>query len=472
MKVQVFIKILIIFFCTISSTQLRGNILTYGDNIKERIINKPSQSDEEIIITAVSEIGTYPEFKGVTTLLDQLKKNVEQALRGNKPYRVKTNNENGTVTPAKLGNELVLEVTLIPCEQEKRHWYFEASAALYSDISSTKFSLLEGKVRMDVMDKAQKSFMQTPPQEAYPNNVNLKDFRSLNSADSKKEYNLIIKFLVGKRPPGFFEVLDETDTNNSNKNSNKAIENSSLVKVYLPNNQPPKFSDNTIEYSQQQSNKSVVKNANQGTFNDQRILDKEGQDSKFNAQVELKKVLLYEAAVKKSKLSNSKKQEALEKLSVVKKQMKDVIEIEKFGEDFDDALNHAEERDKNGKIVKSILSKYLNESDKILLLKILNGEIESDPESRNFGSYVCGTTIANCKFCGTRIKVNKYYQSLGGIFISLHRTPLIGLSIKEEDIKELKSYLGLIRSGKYYICIKNDKELFCTPEHKYLFDKR
>ena len=159
-------------------------------------------------------------------------------------------------------------------------------------------------------------------------------------------------------------------------------------------------------------------------------------------------------------------------IGVVKKQMKDIIELKKFGEDWDDALNHAEERDKNGKIVKSILSKYLNESDKILLLKILNGEIESDPESRNFGSYVCGTTIANCKFCGTRINVNKYYESLGGIFISLHRTPLIGLSIKEADIKELKSYLGLIRSGKYYICIKKDKELFCTPEHKYLFDKR
>jgi hypothetical protein len=186
----------------------------------------------------------------------------------------------------------------------------------------------------------------------------------------------------------------------------------------------------------------------------------------------LKQIMLAEATIKNSKLSNVKKQEALALFIQLKKQARELIEFKKLGQKWDDALNNVEEKNKDGRIVKSILSKFLNESENNLLLKIINGEIDSDPQSRNFGSYVCGTTITDCKFCGTQIKVNKYYNSLGGIIIGMHRTPLIGAFLKETEIKELKSWLGLIRSGKYYICIKNDSELFCTREHKYLFNKR
>ena len=475
MKLHVFVKISFLLFCAFSSTQLNGSILI-NDNAKgeKSTITKPSQNTEEIKIIAISEIGTYPEFKGVNTILKQLKKNVEVVLRGDKPYRVKTNDENGTVIPARQGNALVLEVALIPCEEDRRNYFFDAAALIYTSIDPKEEKAVHSKIRTAVMDKATASFAGAEVQEAYPNNINLIGFTGLNTIDPSKEYKLILKFLVGKRVGGYQYIGDDvSDINKANESSNKLLQYASLPKVYLPNNQSPKLTDGLANLSNANTvEKTTLDPRNENRVGTTRPTVKEGQDSKFDAQVALKKLLLYEAAIKKSKLSNSKKQEALEKLSVVKKQMKDIIELKKFGEDWDDALNHAEERDKNGKIVKSILSKYLNESDKILLLKILNGEIESDPESRNFGSYVCGTTIANCKFCGTRINVNKYYESLGGIFISLHRTPLIGLSIKEADIKELKSYLGLIRSGKYYICIKKDKELFCTPEHKYLFDKR
>jgi hypothetical protein len=53
------------------------------------------------------------------------------------------------------------------------------------------------------MDKASKNSIQSSPQEAYPNYISLKQFTNLNTTNDTKEYNLIIKFLVGKRPGGF-----------------------------------------------------------------------------------------------------------------------------------------------------------------------------------------------------------------------------------------------------------------------------
>ena len=76
----------------------------------------------EIKVTASSDLGTHPEFKGLKSLLAQLKTNVERALRGKTSYRIKTTSDMGTVVPKKQGNALVLEVTLIPCEEEKRRF--------------------------------------------------------------------------------------------------------------------------------------------------------------------------------------------------------------------------------------------------------------------------------------------------------------------------------------------------------------
>jgi hypothetical protein len=163
----------------------------------------------EIKVTASSDLGTHPEFKGLKSLLAQLKTNVERALRGKTSYRIKTTSDMGTVVPKKQGNALVLEVTLIPCEEEKRHWFFDGSAAIYSYVNTTSFSETEGKVRTAAMEKATASFIGVQPQEAYPNHIGLGKFTGLNTLEPEKVYKLILKFVVGKRPGGFYDVEDE-----------------------------------------------------------------------------------------------------------------------------------------------------------------------------------------------------------------------------------------------------------------------
>ena len=169
------------------------------------------QAGNEIKVSATSDLGSHPDFTGVKSLLVQLRKNVETALRGKTPYRIKTNSEQGTVAPTKQGNALRLEVTLIPCEESKRHWFFDGAAAIYSYVNTTSISLVDSKVRMAVMDKAQANFIGVQPQELYPNHIGLGKFTGLNPQSPEKVYQLILKFLVGSRPGGFYEVGDDED---------------------------------------------------------------------------------------------------------------------------------------------------------------------------------------------------------------------------------------------------------------------
>lgn len=183
----------------------------------------------------------------------------------------------------------------------------------------------------------------------------------------------------------------------------------------------------------------------------------------------LKQLSVAEAAIKNSKLSNSKKQEALAKIIPLKKQARELIDFKKLGQDWDDFLNQTGRFDKNGKIVKSQISKYFNDSENKLLLKILNQELNLDPQSKNWDR--CGNTLENCKFCGRQINVTKYYRSIGFIIRDLDGLPVM-VRLTDSEIKEVKYYLARIRSGSYYVCLTNDKELFCTKEHSYLFNKR
>jgi len=490
MKSQFYLKlslVILLFIISKRSISTELNSIKFENNKNYRYYIDNNKQDTTLVFKAY--IGKYPKYNGLKNVLDSIEISVNNLLQGDIPYMVFLSINNIPQETYSIKNKIfTYKIILKKCEEQKRYWKFGIGGAFYlADTLITSYNDKEpseagSSVRWLLMDKA-KNWNSIGVTELSPHDISRED---ANKYILERKKRIDLENSSEKRESSQHDTFNEGDIFFTCSSifgviSNKALLNASVIDNKVPNMKylySLVYQDQSIKstYSKNKepaqtstSNSTAVNKNSVGTT---RPTVKEGQDSKFDVQVELKKLLLYEAAIKKSKLSNSKKQEALEKLGVVKKQMKDVIELEKLGEDWDDALNHAEERDKNGKIVKSILSKYLNESDKILLLKILNGEIESDPESRNFGSYVCGTTIANCKFCGTSIKVNKYYESLGGIFISLHRTPLIGLSIKEADIKELKSYLGLIRSGKYYICIKKDKELFCTPEHKYLFDKR
>jgi hypothetical protein len=211
-------------------------------NLITKIINE--EVGGEIKVTASSDLGTYPEFKGLKSLLVQLKNNVEKALRGKTSYRIKTTSDTGTVVPKKQGNALVLEVTLIPCEQEKRHWFFDGSAAIYSYVNTTSFSETEGKVRTAAMEKATASFIGVQPQEAYPNHIGLGKFTGLNTLEPDKVYKLILKFVVGKRPGGFYDVEDEetgTEKLANEPATNSATTNAAVI-AQKNNKEPEKES--------------------------------------------------------------------------------------------------------------------------------------------------------------------------------------------------------------------------------------
>ena len=187
-----------------------------------QIINE--QSASEIKVTASGELGTYPEFSGLKKLLAQLRNNVQKALRGNIPYVIKSNEALGTILPRKVGGALSLTVTLIPSEESKRHWYFDGSAGIYSYINTTSISSVNAKVRMSVMDKAQAGFVGSSPIEIYPNTFGLSSFTNLNPTEPNKQYSIILKFLVGLRPGGFYEVGDEDPTQPNQDTKLKNIE--------------------------------------------------------------------------------------------------------------------------------------------------------------------------------------------------------------------------------------------------------
>jgi len=176
-----------------------------------RVITKiiSEQAAGEIKVTATNDLGTHPEFKGLKTLLAQLKSNVQRALSGKIPYRIKTDAKTGTVKPSKQGNALSLEVTLIPCEEAQRHYFFDGAAGIYSYINTTSEKAVHSKVRTAVMDKATATFAGAEVQEPYPNHIILRSFTGLNTVEPDKQYKLILKFLVGKRPDGFYDVGDE-----------------------------------------------------------------------------------------------------------------------------------------------------------------------------------------------------------------------------------------------------------------------
>jgi hypothetical protein len=167
--------------------------------------------------------------------------------------------------------------------------------------------------------------------------------------------------------------------------------------------------------------------------------------------------------IKKSNWSNSKKQEELAKITDLKKQTRELIQFKKLANNIDDNINHIEQKDKSGKIVSSRLLKYFNDSEDKLILKILNNEINLDPQSKNLNP--CGTTLDNCKykFCNKSITVKTNFRSIGYIIQDLNHLPFF--SMNEKDIKEIKYFLGQLRSGKYYVCIPSGFDSFCSKEH-------
>jgi hypothetical protein len=98
----------------------------------------------------------------------------------------------------------------------------------------------------------QAGFAGAEPQEAYPNHINLRGFTGLNTVEPNKEYKLILKFLVGKRPGGYYDVGDdELETKPEQKIDNKTTDKTNKASTAATKqdlgSEPEKKVENKIE---------------------------------------------------------------------------------------------------------------------------------------------------------------------------------------------------------------------------------
>lgn len=137
--------------------------------------------------------------------------------------------------------------------------------------------------------------------------------------------------------------------------------------------------------------------------------------------------------------------------------------------------NHDSHVNSSKNKVESPFYKYLNVSDKILLSKILNSEMNYDPKGNGGSSFTrCGQKIGNCRWCGKSSSFTTYFNTIGYLIRSANNNIQIPFAFNYQDmgqlIKELKQYLNMVRSGKYYVCQTDSNEMFCSPKCKYEFN--
>ncbi len=422
---------MILFSNSVVYCQLSGyNRVTYGNYILKE--NVPPVLSVEVI----GKIGHFPNWEGLNNIINDVNKAVEVKLRSKQPYKVvpyqnilKTSYVVKDTNYAKIeniGNSLIVGINLQECHESERDWYFDFYASIYpgtfDKISKDEiFNNLEERFRYIDRDSKIKRV-----------GNDIKIIENLNSP-SKEDYKILTNLISG---PKYKNEVEYQASISKSKPSDEPISNSKI--------------DNLVKES-----KPINKKEEKFKFSD-------------DPKILLSQLNLIEAEIKKSKMSASKKQEALANFNILRKQAKDLIELKKLGNRWDGMMNFKEERNRNGKIINSRLLEYLNESEKKILLQILNGEIDVDPQSKNYTR--CGTKEANCKFCGIRMTVNTNYRSIGMIISSFNYLPFV--SLNEPEVKEIKSYLRQIRSGKHYICFADESDLFCSRQHKYLFDKR
>ena len=395
-----------------------------------------------IAVNVWGKSGNSPNWDGLSSIINDVNFEVQKILRGNQPYKVvpypfKNTLKSGFSAGIRTyTNEFQIEIYLQECEEKDRDWHFDFYATISPKIS-TSIS------KDDTYKNAQKRF------KLLSNNSKIRkigsDIFDISNLDypTTKNHSLAINIVAGQKygNDGIFD--NETVLNNPIE-----LPSSNLnEKLYL--NQG---SSNSIEI-----NKSNSAKAGNSTLSDDPSIA-------INQLIKLKSLIN-----SSKKMTSTEKQEALVKLNDAIKQYRDIIELNKIGQKWDEFMTFNDGRKENGKITNSRLLEYLNEADKKLLLRILNREIDLDPQSKHGSS--CGTIVTNCRQCGDRISVTSRYRSIGYTIRDLNDLPVFYI-LNESEVKELKSYFQKIRSGNNYICDAYNDEKFCSKQHKYLFQQR
>lgn len=181
--------------------------------IIDSIINEQStpSGGQTISVSATNQLGTYPQFDGLKTLAKDLKSNVEKALRGSTPYRIKNDDPNGVAIARIQGSALKLIITLVPCKQEERDWYFDLSLAIYSEINTDGFKILSARVMEKAAQRGQ-AFVgaQGKIESLGRNHIQLDQLPNLDPKNPNKTFNLYVIYIAGARPSGYQRAELET----------------------------------------------------------------------------------------------------------------------------------------------------------------------------------------------------------------------------------------------------------------------
>jgi hypothetical protein len=183
-------------------------------DIIEKVISEQTEptAAQPISVVVSNELGTSPNFDGLKTLIKTLKTDVEKALRGSTPYKIKTNNPGGVAKASIQGSKLKLTLTLEPCKEEERDWYFDLALSIYSQVNSSAENVLTAKV-MDKAAEKSRAFVGARGKIKVlgRNHIQMDQLPNLDPNDPQKTYNLYIMFVSGGRPEGYQRAEVEPD---------------------------------------------------------------------------------------------------------------------------------------------------------------------------------------------------------------------------------------------------------------------
>lgn len=179
-------------------------------DIVGKIIEEEVTNQKQIVISASDSLGVSPSFDGTKNLMNSLKQKVERALRGGTPYKVVPDSRGNVAIATKDGGNLKLEVTLVETTEKDRHWYFDCSVAILSELKKESEDILRAKLVEKAGLRGQ-TFRGSKIQNLGLNSIGLSGFKNLDPNAPDKIFILYILYIVGSRPVNYQDVMGDDD---------------------------------------------------------------------------------------------------------------------------------------------------------------------------------------------------------------------------------------------------------------------
>lgn len=181
--------------------------------IVNKIINEETAPGQPIAITASGTLGVAPTFEGLKQIQKDLRTKVTNALRGNTPYKIKTDNPDGLARCGKSGdNGFSMTITLIPAQEADRDWFFDTALGVYSYVNSGAVDIFRAKVN-DLASRKGANFegAENKVTVLAKNIIPFRNFTGLNPNEPDKEYKMFIVYIGAKKPDGYVPLYNDDD---------------------------------------------------------------------------------------------------------------------------------------------------------------------------------------------------------------------------------------------------------------------